>query len=81
MSESSKLIVMTSGDRDIDDVKKELIDNGFKVEEVLDELGFITGEVSDVSTVDRLRSVSGVSDISEAPAPVNIGPPGENDTW
>jgi len=81
MGESSKLIVMTSGDRCIDEVKKQLTDNGFVVEEVLDELGFITGKVTDKNVVDRLRAIPGVTHISEEPPPINIGPPGESETW
>ncbi len=81
MGESSKLVVMTSGDRHIDDVEKELTDNGFVVEEVLGELGFITGEVPDKDVVHRLKAIKGVSDISEEPPPVNVGPPGQSETW
>ena len=81
MGESCKLIVMTSGVRPIDEVEKELTDNGFIVEEILGELGFITGEVADKDVVNRLKVIPGVTDISEEPPPINIGHPGDSETW
>ena len=74
MAEGKRWIVTASGDRPLKDVKKELADEGFHVEDVLDEIGCITGQASE-AVAEKLRSVSGVADVSPEPPPVNIGPP------
>ena len=40
-------IITTSGDRPLSDVAKELKKHGFKVSNVLDEIGMITGRAED----------------------------------
>ena len=59
--------------------RRNLLDSGFEVEQVLDEIGIITGAASD-DVVKRLRSVPGVADISPEPS-VDIGPPDSPVTW
>ncbi|HWW74061.1 MAG TPA: hypothetical protein VNZ44_01625 [Pyrinomonadaceae bacterium] len=74
MAEGKRWIVTASGDRPLKDVKKELADEGFNVEDVLDEIGCITGQASE-AVAEKLRSVRGVADVSPEPPPINIGPP------
>jgi hypothetical protein len=68
-----KWIVTTSGERSLSEVKKQLTESGFAVEQVLDEIGIITGTSSD-KDVERVRSVKGVADVSPDEK-VDIGPP------
>jgi hypothetical protein len=66
--------VTTSGDHALKDVKKQLTDEGFVIEEVLEEIGCITGAASE-AVAEKLRAVPGVADVSPEPPPFNIGPP------
>lgn len=72
-------IVTTSGDRKLEDVTKELRKHGFKVNNVLDEMGMITGEAEE-AVVEKARKVKGVSDVS-ASGTIDVGPPGSKKTW
>ena len=72
-------IVTTSGDRPLADVARDLRARGFVVEQELDEIGCITGGASE-GTVDRLRAIPGVADVSPDDA-IDIGPPGGEMTW
>ena len=71
MGKGKKWIVTTSGDRSIKDIKKELTDAGFGVDQVLEDIGVITGTANDA---ERFRSISGVADVSPDQE-VDIGPP------
>lgn len=73
MSKGKRWIVTTSGDRSLSDIKKDLTKSGFAVEQVLDEIGVISGTTSD-DNVERLRSVTGVADVSPDQQ-IDIGPP------
>jgi hypothetical protein len=79
MSESKRWIITTSGDRPLDEVKKELTGKGFAIGQVLDEIGCIIGEASD-DTAKKLRAVPGVADVSPD-EPINIAPPDSDITW
>lgn len=79
MTKRKKWIVTTSGDRALGDVKKKLTEAGFAVDQVLGEIGCITGSADD-DVAERLRSVPGVVDVS-ADTPINIGPPDSTVTW
>lgn len=79
MAETKKWVVTTSGDRSLSDVKKELTEAGFAIDQVLDEIGVITGSAGD-DDAERLRSVPGVTDVSPD-SPIDIGPPDEPVTW
>lgn len=68
-----KWIVTTSGKKKLSEVKKKLTESGFSVDQVLDEVGVITGTSSD-DDVARLRKIAGVKDISPDEQ-VDIGPP------
>jgi hypothetical protein len=79
MRESKKWIVTTSGDRPLSDVMKDLEEIGFASDQVLDEIGCITGTASD-DIAKRARAISGVADVS-SDEPVDIGPPDTPVTW
>ena len=79
MAKKKKWIVTTSSDRPISDIKKELVDSGFTVDQVLDEIGSIIGS-ADNDVAKRLRAIRGVADVSPD-TPINIGPPDAPETW
>lgn len=79
MTNEKRWVVTTSGDQSLSDIQKNLVDSGFKVDEVLTEIGVITGVAED-DVVDKVRQVGGVVDVSPEPS-VDIGPPGSSDTW
>jgi hypothetical protein len=79
MAKSKKWIVTASGDRSLSEVKKQLTEKGFTVEQVLDQIGCITGSASD-DVAERLRTIPGVADVSPD-TPIDIGPPDAPVTW
>ena len=79
MANEKRWIVTTSGDRSINDVQNELQEKGFKVDEVYGEIGSISGEGDD-DVADTARGISGVVDVSPE-EPIDIGPPGSDETW
>ena len=72
-------VVTTSGDQSLSDIQKNVVDSGFKVDQVLEEIGLITGEAED-EVAEKVRQVGGVVDVSPD-VPVDIGPPDSPDTW
>jgi hypothetical protein len=66
-------VVTTSGDRPIADVVKELKQSGFHVDQVLSDVGLITGAGGD-DIAEKLRKVKGVADVS-VNAGADVGPP------
>lgn len=79
MAKTKDWVVTTSGERSLHDVATELRESGFKIDQILDEIGAITGTGGD-DVARKLRKVKGVSDVS-ANAGADIGPPGSDDTW
>ena len=74
MAKSKKKWIVTISDKkSLSDVKKKLTESGFSVDQVLDEIGVITGTSGD-ENVERLRKVAGVADVSPDEQ-VDIGPP------
>jgi len=73
MTKGKKWVVTTSGKHKLSDVKKKLTESGFAVDQVLDEIGVITGTSSD-DDVEKLRKVAGVTDVSPEHS-IDIGPP------
>lgn len=71
--------IVTTGGRSTKEVAKDLKEKGFAVDQVLDEIGAITG-AADESVVSKLRAVKGVTDVSPD-APIDIGPPDAPTTW
>jgi len=78
MAKNKKWIVTTSPEK-ISDVRKKLTEVGFSVDQVLHEIGSITGTASD-EVIEKLRSVDGVADVSPD-HPIDIGPPDSPVTW
>ena len=78
MAKNKKWIVTTSPEQ-ISEVRKKLTEAGFSVDQVLHEIGSITGTASD-DVIEKLRSVDGVSDVSPD-HPIDIGPPDSPVTW
>ena len=59
MPKSKGWIITTSGDRPAKDVAKDLKAKGFAVDQVLDEIGSITGTADDAVAA-KVRGVKGV---------------------
>ncbi len=76
---NEKKVIVTIGDRPIQDVAKDLADAGLKDPQVLEEIGSITGSAKE-DVVPKLRKVRGVKDVSPD-IPVYVGPPGARETW
>jgi hypothetical protein len=79
MAKNKTWIITTSGERSTKDVAKDLKAKGFAVDQVLDEIGAITGAADD-AVVAKLRGIDGVSDVSPDGA-IDIGPPDAPTTW
>jgi hypothetical protein len=79
MAEEKQWVVTISGGRPIGEVAKDLTKSGFNVDNVLDQIGSITGHASD-DVIHHLRAVPGVADVSPD-HPIDIGPPGAPVTW
>ena len=79
MPNEKRWVITTSGDQSLSDIQKNLADSGFKVDQVLTEIGLITGEAED-EVAEKVRQVGGVVDVSPD-VPVDIGPPDSTDTW
>jgi hypothetical protein len=74
MPEAKNWIVTTSGDRSLSEIVKDLVKSGFKVNEVYNEIGCIMGSANE-DVVKQLKNISGISDVSPEPPPIDIGPP------
>ena len=79
MSKTRSWVVTTSGDRPVKEVARDLETKGFSVEQVLDEIGAITGAADD-DVAATARTIEGVADVSPDGA-IDIGPPGAPTTW
>lgn len=80
MQKSLKLQVTVKHGAALAEVAKQLVSHGFKVDQVLGEIGVIVGSAPRVA-LERLLRVDGVADIAEQPQ-IDIGPPTEGgQTW
>ena len=79
MAEQKQWVVTLSNERPVGEVRRALEDAGFEVDQVMDEIGVVTGRC-DASAAGKLRGVPGVADVS-GEQPIDIGPPGSPDTW
>jgi hypothetical protein len=79
MAKRKKWIVTTSGNRPISEIKKDLVEAGFTVDQVLDEIGAIIGFANN-DAAERLRAIRGVADVSPDMS-FSIGPPDAPETW
>lgn len=73
MARQKRWVVTTSGKKPLSDVRKDLVESGFTVDQVLGEIGLITGTAED-DVAERARKITGVVDVSQEAA-VDIGPP------
>jgi hypothetical protein len=73
MAQQKRWWVTASPGAPLDEIARQLTEAGFKVDDVLTAIGSITGS-AEPPVAERIRSVPGVTDVSEEPV-VNIGPP------
>jgi len=73
MAKQKRWVVTTSGNQPLNDVRKNLVESGFTVDQVLGEIGLITGAAED-DVAERVRKIPGVVDVSPE-ASIDIGPP------
>jgi len=73
MAKQKRWVVTTSGNQPLSDVRKNLVESGFTVDQVLGEIGLITGAAED-DVAGRVRKIPGVVDVSPE-ASIDIGPP------
>ena len=81
MGKRKRLIITTSGDRSIGDIAKDLTGEGFTVDQVFDAIGSISGEIDNDETIDKIKKVRGVTDVSPEHPDISIGRPGDSETW
>jgi hypothetical protein len=79
MSNKKKWIVTTAPEGSLSEIKKNLAEAGFEVDEVFEEIGSIVARGDD-DAVGRVRSIPGVADVSPE-EPIDIGPPDARVTW
>jgi hypothetical protein len=74
MADSHPLVITLSGERPLREVTADLEAAGLKIDQVLSEVGIVTGSAP-AGAAARLRRVTGVADVSKDHG-VDIGPPG-----
>lgn len=79
MADKKRWIVTLSRSRPLSEVQRDLEAAGFKVGDVLEEIGIVTGSCAD-KEAGRLKTIDGVAAV-EPETKVDIGPPGQTDTW
>jgi hypothetical protein len=75
VSGTASMIVTLSGDRSIHEVAKDLKAHGFVVEGLLEAIGSVTGRAHP-RTLEKLRAIRGVADVSGPHPDFDIGEPG-----
>lgn len=79
MAEQKRRVVTLSSDRPAGEVHQDLADAGFAIDQVLEQIGVITGRCDD-AVAGKVRAIRGVADVSDDAA-IDIGPPDSPDTW
>jgi len=79
MSKSKKWVVTLSNTHPLSEMVDTLKKSGFKIDDVLSEIGCITGGASE-EDAKTLRKVAGVADVAEE-LNVDIGPPDSETNW
>ncbi len=79
MPQKKQWIVVTSGDRPLDEVAKALEKKGFTIDSKLEAIGQLIGSATEAERKDA-KSIKGITDI-QASFDVNIGPPDAEVTW
>jgi len=80
MGAKKKWVITLSGERSVNDVKKDIVALGFDVGEVLEEIGCISGSATE-SVAKKINDISGINDLSEEPGEFSIGHPDSPLTW
>ena len=79
MATTKKWVVTLSNEKSVSEVSRELAKTGFDIDQVLDQIGCITGSGSD-EVAQKLRKVPGVADVSPE-ATIQLPPSDESVTW
>jgi hypothetical protein len=79
MVDQQRWIVTLSGERPLDELRRELSKAGLKIDQEMEVIGIVSG-CGAPEVADKLRSVRGVADVSPD-QPIDIGPPGSDPTW
>ncbi|MFD1874162.1 hypothetical protein [Hymenobacter bucti] len=74
MATSKRWIITTSGEQPLPAIERRLAAAGFVVEQVLTEIGCITGTAPE-DAAEQARAIPGVADVSPEGPPITIGPP------
>ena len=80
MSAKKTWIILTSGERPIDAISKELQQTGFSIDATLDAIGQVIVKGSGEMKKKALK-IEGVTDILAAGDDIHLGPPGSDTTW
>ena len=79
MTAKKRWTIVASGDHALSEVAAHVREAGFTVEQVLSEIGCITGAAND-EVASKLRSLPGVAAV-EPELGIDVGPPGASTTW
>lgn len=79
MAKALRWIVTLSDTSRLAQVKEGLRGCGFKIADVMDEIGVITG-TADEQAAEKARRIAGVADVSPE-TQIDVGPPGSPSTW
>ncbi|CAD5261306.1 MULTISPECIES: hypothetical protein [Halomonadaceae] len=79
MSAVALWLITISSDQPINEMATRLSAEGLNIQEVLEEIGCITGSADD-ATAERLKHIEGVLDIAPD-RQIDLGPPGSEETW
>lgn len=71
------IIITLDGSRPLEEVHQDLLQAGFELNQSLEAINVLTGTHA---TPDQLRSIPGVSDVSED-QPIQLPPPDSPTTW
>lgn len=79
MATTKKWVVTLSNEKSVDDMSRELAKTGFTIDQVLDQIGCITGSGSD-EVAQTIRKIPGVVDVSPETT-IQLPPSDESVTW
>lgn len=79
MSTTKKWVVTLSNEKSVRELSRKLTETGFEVDQVLDQIGCITGSGSD-EVAQKIRKISGVADVSPE-STIQLPPSDESVTW
>ena len=79
-TDKKKWIVITSGNRPLEDISNDLTQKGFSIQFKMDAIGQISAEGSEDLKSEGLK-IPGVTDIVAEHGDINIGNPESDITW